>query len=410
VETLSECALSVVNELKVDLETEIKKRSSGATSTPPSTSQDNKDQKPLDTNLEEETRPLTDQERAIIENIMAKMFPDIELHPPEDLNVLSEGIEIYGENDPLVKEDSKGNLAAFLGIVNPFDPTQVLPIWPFDGTINKNGSLTDQGRVDANNAVFNIAGIDQSLNPGALFTPTPGLMLVNQGGMGLGLNLGTGYGDLFFDFVGDTLGEATITPDQIANATSPYSYFVELGAEWGKEVGQSEGFQDWDTLNGNREDFWERRTSTLLVDGISIPVEVAGIASGLAIATGGATLTGGSGGLLSCVGVPTMLVGLTLGLYSGIKLYDSTTHIVGAIFGNESMMEHDSLEKLFGEKWGTAIDIGASGANLSHGIRKIYSIKGLKNLFAYVKENGKEVMGYLLDIKSLADSAEEYNE
>ncbi len=75
--------------------------------------------------------------------------------------------------------------------------------------------MADWDKQRINDKVLGITGMDQTLNSGSFFSPMPGVMLINQGGMGVGADLGMNYGDLFFDFAGNIIGEssdATINP------------------------------------------------------------------------------------------------------------------------------------------------------------------------------------------------------
>jgi len=231
-------------------------------------------------------------------------------------------------------------------------------------------------------------------------------------------DLGQKAGEELSEFLienGDTIKDVvTATYDVLSGKTAR-----DLGQEAAEYVGdkvyswyEDEGkifvdaFNRWDTLDGARYGF-DRRSATLILSGIAIPLEITGIGAGVTLATGGTVATAGSGGTLSPVSIPTLATGFVLGLYSTIKLQDSLAHIEGALLGNESLMDQDTFVNLFGETWGRAINIGSAGANLASTLKTLYKLKSFKEVLNYIKNNPKEILKSGLDVKGVVDNMQE---
>ncbi|MFW6134584.1 MAG: hypothetical protein ACOC5R_03300, partial [Elusimicrobiota bacterium] len=151
-------------------------------------------------------------------------------------------------------------------------------------------------------------------------------------------------------------------------------------------------FNKWDTLDGKRIDFFDRRSVTIVGSGVGMVGSVGGIAFGSA-GTGASTPL-----IVTTAGASTPITLITLGFTATctIKLYDNANNFTGAVIGNEKMMDQDMTSEMVGHAVSGAVD----GVNAVSGLKSIIRSKPREQA---LKKLLKAVQSFF-DIKSLNDN------
>ena len=134
-------------------------------------------------------------------------------------------------------------------------------------------------------------------------------------------------------------------------------------------VGLKQAFNNWDTLNGTRTGYFDRRVPTMIGSALGIA------GSGSGIAFGGVVMTGGAVASLTPVGMPMLVGGAAIGTIGAMGLVDNVTHLVGAVTGNPDKMDYSSAQVMMGKPMGQSFDAVNAIANLRLNSKKVLDLK-----------------------------------
>jgi hypothetical protein len=198
---------------------------------------------------------------------------------------------------------------------------------------------------------------------------------------------------------------------EVLNAQEPYvkniapNNFADfIAADYNK-------FNNWDTLSGTRFGF-DRRSATMAINTIAIPIEIQTMAGGLGLAgisVLGAPATAGASTALAVAGYATFTMGV-------VALSESCTNIAGTISGNKLAMDYGFFKNMFGDRWGAIANSSWTVVGVFDNMKELVRVQNIKNIFTSANNYGlKLIQGtsdidkVMKDIISLINTKEKYD-
>lgn len=135
-------------------------------------------------------------------------------------------------------------------------------------------------------------------------------------------------------------------------------------------------FNNWDTLNGSRQGFFERRSVTMTSSAVGGVFSVVGLATGATMTATGAGFALPSAG----VSLAVAATGTAIGIMSAISLRDNMINFNGALVGNAEYMDYNSFKATLGERVGSALTIMSTGKDIVDSFKKLYTDRALMRL------------------------------
>ena len=180
-----------------------------------------------------------------------------------------------------------------------------------------------------------------------------------------------------------------------------------LALDMAVDIVRSSLFQSWDTMNNTRIEWGETRADTIILGALTIK----GALESTKIGVNAFKNTLYLGGLFTQQGQQLLVSEIAFTVASASALIDGIRSTLGAIIGNEKMMDSNIINNFLGPNWGPRVKYATTFVNLKSTVNSYKDLLTLNNNFDLMKDISQlmeTTISTLNDLEYLNSKEKEY--